>query len=130
MADLLLDIVSYLTTNELVSGDGVDAFRDLMPEQPDNVVVVNEYTNVDTILNIGVATRNVQILVRDRSYSAAKNKSSSIHKLVKDKLDNIVDLTAERWAIMYPKQTPCKIQIDSNNRVIFGFNISVTTYYD
>lgn len=130
MSDLLLDIVSYLTTSSVVSGDGVDAFRDLMPEKPDNMVVVNEYTNDDSILNIGVGTRNVQLQVRDLTYSGAKTKCNAIHKLITDNIEHVVDLTSTRWAIMYPKQTPCKIQIDSANRVIFGFNMSVTTYYD
>ena len=37
---LLLDIITFLTTKNVVIGDGVDAFRDFIPEEPDTLIAV------------------------------------------------------------------------------------------
>ena len=50
MAALLLDIVTYFTSKQLIVGDGVDAFRDFKPETPDNIISVHEYA-INSLIN-------------------------------------------------------------------------------
>jgi len=129
MADLLLDIIDYLKAAGLVSGDGIDAFRDFAPEAPDSVVVLYEYAGV-----VGFATaavvRSVQVVARDGDAATAKQKVWAIFNVLDSPDDRILNLTATRWAVVEAKQTPFKIGVDESNRVLWGFNLGITTYRD
>lgn len=126
---LLLDIVTFLTTEELVVGDGVDAFRDFMPEAPDSLVVLIEYKGDAMHLYDPTAHRSVQVSARDNDADAARNKALTIFKAFQEAQmeDGRVDLTTTRWGQVYLRQPPFLLKRDENNRTIYAFNVGITT---
>ena len=129
MANLMLDVVTYLTSNAVVTGDGVDAFRDFAPESPDDAVIVYEYASGTPIVHDTAAQRSLQIVARSLSADTARAKALEIYSLFQPNGDK-VSLTYDRWALCAPKQTPFKVKIDEQRRLYYGFNMSVVTYND
>lgn len=123
---LLLDIVTFLTENGIVQGDGVDAFRDFTPEAPDSLVALHEYKGDPAVAYDPNVHRSVQITARDKDADVARQKTLKIYKLLTS--DNlIVQFTPDRWGQVYLRQPPYKIGQDNNDRVTYGFNIGITT---
>jgi len=123
---LLLDIVTFLADNGVVQGDGVDAFRDFMPEAPDSLVALHEYKGDPAVAYDPNVHRSVQVTARDKDADVARQKALKIYKLLTS--DNlIVQFTPDRWGQVYLRQPPFKIGQDDNDRVTYGFNIGITT---
>lgn len=123
---LLLDIVTYLTAEGAIQGDGIDAFRDFIPESPDNIVALNEYAGSPIVPYEDAVHRSVQISVRNTSADVARTKALEIFRLLRS--DNlIVDFTPERWGQVYLRQPPFRSKTDSADRVTYSFNIGITT---
>lgn len=123
---LLLDIVTFLADNKIVQGDGVDAFRDFTPEAPDSLVALHEYKGDPAVFYDQNVNRSVQVTVRDKDADVARQKALNIYKLLTS--DNlIVQFTPDRWGQVHLRQPPFKIGQDNNDRVMYGFNIGVTT---
>lgn len=126
---LLLDMVLYLQSNGLVEGDGIDAFRDFLPEAPDNVVTLYEYAG-DPVVNYERAVnRSVQVLVRNINANNARSAALEIYKVLYSTTTR-VDFTPSRFAAVYIRQPPFKLRIDESNRTIYCFNLGVTTSID
>lgn len=126
---LLLDIVQFLKDNNLVLGDGIDTFRDFQPEEPDRVVVLHEYSGSSAVQYDDLVNRSVQITTRSSSASEARAWALNIFKALK-KDDSVVQFTDDRWGQVYLRQTPFKLAVDTHNRVVYVFNIGVTTTID
>ena len=123
---LLLDIVTFLTDNKIVQGDGVDAFRDFTPEAPDSLVALHEYKGDPAVSYDPNVNRSVQVTVRDKDADVARQRALYIYKLfISDNL--VVNFTPDRWGQVYLRQPPFKIGQDNNDRVTYGFNIGITT---
>lgn len=123
---LLLDIITFLTDNGVVQGDGVDAFRDFTPEAPDSLVALHEYKGDPAVAYDPNVHRSVQVTARDKDADVARQKALKIYKLLTS--DNlIVQFTPDRWGQVYLRQPPFKIGQDDNDRVTYGFNIGITT---
>lgn len=129
MAALLLDIVSFLVSKSLVTSDGVDAFRDFTPEQPDDLVVLHEYAGDPASLYDTAVHRSVQILARSKRADSARLKSLSIFKSIQEAQDGAgrIQLTDERCGQVYLRQSPFRLKTDENNRAYYAFNIGITT---
>lgn len=126
MASLLEDIVSFLTEALLVDGDGIDTFRDFVPEGPDSIVVLYEYSG-DPVDPLDVIVhRSVQITTRSKDPYLARTKALAIHDALNVET-RIVDFTPTRWGQVYLRQSPFKIGKDENDRTIYGFNVGITT---
>lgn len=125
MSDLLLDLKEYIMANTAAT----DVFIDFEPEAPDSIVVLNEYRGGIPPLNDVAIARSVQILARGETPEEARTMCKNIFKAL-DKADRYVELTAARWSLVYPRQFPFKIKIDNNNRVYYGFNVSITSTKD
>ena len=123
---LLLDIITYLTDNDAVKGDGIDAFRDFSPEEPDNIVVVTEYSGSPQVPFEPLVHRSVQVSVRNISADMARRKALEIYKLLQSETKRI-DFTPERWGQVSLRQTPFRMNTDTQDRVTYCFNIGVTT---
>lgn len=123
---LLLDIVLYLKSCGIVQDDGIDAFRDFSPEEPDNVVVLYEYKGDEVLPYEEKVHRSVQVTVRDVDADNARNKALLIFKSLQSDT-HIINFTNDRWGQVYLRQTPFKIKTDNNARTIYGFNIGITT---
>ena len=123
---LLLDIVTYLTTNNVVEGDGIDTFRDFMPEEPDNSVALIEYKGEPPVPYDPMVHRSVQVSVRDKSADVARCRALSLFKLFQSE-NRIINFTPERWGQVYLRQTPFRAETDDKDRVTYKFNIGIST---
>lgn len=126
---LLEDIVTFFTSKGLLAGDGVDAFRDFRPETPDNVVSLHEYNGDAPSIYTDVVHRSVQVVVRDKNANAARIKAQQLYKALLDSMSQAgrVDFTPTRWGQVHIRQTPYKLSQDNSDRVIYGFNLGITT---
>lgn len=126
---LLEDIVAYFTAKGLIEGDGVDAFRDFKPEMPDNIVSLHEYKGDPVSMYTDVVHRSVQVVVRNKSAVAAQDLAKRLCKaLLDDMADNKrIDFTPTRWGQVHIRQAPYKFSQDESDRVLYGFNLGITT---
>ena len=128
---LLEDIVAYLTVKELIEGDGVDTFRDFKPETPDNIVSLHEYKGDNVSPYTDVVHRSVQIVVRNKSATAAQALAKELCKAFISSEDNQrIDFTPTRWGQVHVRQTPYKFSQDESDRTHYGFNLGITTTID
>lgn len=125
---LLLDIVTYLTSNGVIDGDGVDTFRDFIPEMPDNVVAITEYSGSPPVPYDTTVHRSVQVSVRNKNADAARRKALELYEVLRPTSEDCrVDFTPERWGQVSIRQTPFRMKTDSSDRVTYGFNMGITT---
>ncbi len=130
MVDLLLDLINYIKDQGIISGDGIDAFRDKSPASPDECFYMLEYRGrPQGIGNFGI--RWVQFNYRAASYSVAKKKCTDIFKLfgIVDE-DQRIQINADRWLILHCIGSPFKSAVDEQGRTIFTFNARIFTYYE
>lgn len=126
MAALLLDIVEFLTTKGVVQGDGIDAFRDFRPEDPDRLVALYEYQGSPRLFYEPLVNRSVQVTVRDKDADVAQALCLQIYNMLYSE-DSVVHFTSSRWGQVYLRQPPFRLLQDSKDRVVYAFNIGVTT---
>ena len=125
---LLLAIINYLVANGILLGDGIDAFRDFMPEEPDSVAVLHEYRGDPLSQYTTNVHRSVQVKVRDTSAEAARDKALQILQLfISESESRRVDFSENAWGQVYIRQPPFKLQQDNSNRVTYCFNLGITT---
>jgi hypothetical protein len=129
MANLLEDIVSFYIAESLVTGYGVDAFADTMPESPDACVAVYEYLGLPPSPDADISTRSIQICVRNKSANQARKNAVDLYNSI-NPTEQRQDLTITRWALVAPKQVPFKLKVDTQGRTYYAFNLEVTTYAD
>jgi hypothetical protein len=136
MADLLLDLIEYLTHKGVVAGDAIDCFRDVMPDEPDKVISLYEYSGRGTTTGVGAVDRSVQIVVRSGRDDPdwARVKAWEIFNELDTPEDRVLDTreiyNGTRWAVLYARQTPFKVEVDQSGRVKYGFNMGVATHRD
>lgn len=123
-----MDIVTYLTSKGVIEGDGIDTFRDFVPETPDNLVAITEYTGSPPVPYDTVVHRSVQVSVRDKSADTARRKALEICKTFLSESENRrVDFTENRWGQVCVRQTPYRMKTDNSDRVTYAFNMGITT---
>jgi len=130
VSDLLKDIEEYLIAGELAVADGVDLFRDKIPDSPDTVIVLSEYIGSPGSVGIGATDRSVQVIVRANTYEDARRTSWGLYKFLINPQHELVHLTPTRWGIMHGRHTPIKFQEDKQARTLFVFNLGITTLGD
>ena len=125
---LLEDIVTYLTNEGVIQGDGIDTFRDFKPETPDNIVSLHEYQGDPVSPYTDVVHRSVQVVVRNKRATEAQKIALAIYKklLPVDETKKVV-FTDSRWGQVHLRQTPHKFSQDESDRVHYGFNFGITT---
>lgn len=126
---LLLDIITFLINKEVLAGDGIDAFRDFIPEEPDSLVALIEYRGDPAIPVDPAVHRSVQITTRDKDADLARQKALEIFKVFVDNQDETcrIDFTPNRFGQLYLRQPPFRYKTDENDRVYYCFNIGITT---
>lgn len=129
MNPLLLDIASYLVSCGLATGDGIDVFRDTMPDKPDCLISLYEYGGDSVVLYESAVNRSVQLTVRDTDADMARQRAWSIFDVLKSSTA-FVQFTPERWGQVHIRQTPFLLRVDENDRVVYGFNMGITTTID
>ena len=131
MSLLLEDILKELVAQELYTGLGIDAFWDKMPATPDRCITLYEYTGLPEVPYEDAVHRSVQVTCRNTSASLAKTDAERVHEFIVSSLDETgrIDYNS-RFTQTSLRQTPFKIDEDDNTRVIFGFNMGITTSRD
>ena len=125
---LLEALVSYGVANGILVGDGVDSFRDFMPDMPDNVVVFHEYQGSPVSQFIDSVHRSVQVKVRDKNPTSARAKALQLCNAFKSDTESLrVDFSVDLWGQVYIRQTPFKLSQDTSDRVTYCFNLGITT---
>lgn len=126
---LLQDIVTYFTSKGLILGDGIDAFRDFRPEAPDNIISLHEYQGDPVSIYTDVVHRSVQVVIRNKSAVAAQDLAKQLcEALMQDSaMNKRVDFTPTRWGQVHIRQAPYKFSQDEKDRVLYGFNLGITT---
>ena len=126
---LLLDIVLFLTAKNVVTGDGVDIFRDFTPEEPDSLVALHEYAGAPASLYDTAVHRSVQVSCRDKNADTARRKAVEVFKAFRDEQngDGKVTLTSVRCGQVYLRQPPFLLKRDENARTYYAFNVGITT---
>ena len=125
---LLEDIIKYLTSLHIVEGDGIDAYRDFMPDKPDNIMALYEYKGDPVLPHTDVVHRSVQVVVRNKSVKAAVQKAMQLcSAFIKSDEAQRINFTLYRWGQVHVRQTPIKIKQDDKGRVYYGFNLGITT---
>lgn len=131
MASLLEDIEQWIIENNLGQADGVDLFRDTIPDEPDSVVTLFEYDSRTAATKFNpVVVRYVQVIARDPQPTVSRQKAASLFKLFNQWEEGITDLPNDRWAIIKPLQSPFKVSEDNRRRSYYGFNVAITTNSD
>lgn len=129
MSDLLEDIITHLHNNDLCGALAEGAFIDKLPDTPDECLALFEYEGMgDVPWETDAAHRSIQLVCRATSASKAKANAWSIYDFIKQSLDEIgrVDFNG-RFTQTTIRQTPFKFDEDSKARVVYGFNLGVTT---
>lgn len=125
---LLEALVQYGVTKGVLEGDGVDTYRDFMPETPDDVVAFAEYAGKPVDPLIDAVHRSVQVKTRSRSAIAAREKAVRLFKIFSSTSeDRRVDFTKDLWGQVYVRQPPYKLSQDGSDRTIYCFNLGITT---
>jgi hypothetical protein len=124
MGYLLEKLSTYLAEE-----GGPDIFIDILPETPDKLICLREFTGFRVLQGEG-AIRNVQVLVRSSADnpSWARTKAWGLYNKLKND-EHIIDSREEEeegfWGMVVINQTPFKMGLDINNRACYGFNLTV-----
>lgn len=125
---LLQLLIAYGVTNNILVGDGVDSFRDFMPDSPNSCVVFHEYAGDPPSPYTSVVHRSVQVKVRAEAAEDARAKAVQLCSLFSTEAeDRRINFTASNWGQVYVRQTPFKLSQDECDRVIYCFNLGITT---
>ncbi|MNU34908.1 hypothetical protein D3C71_234950 [compost metagenome] len=126
MADLIEDFQTFFASKGIAATNQI--FRDASPDTDTFAVIIYEYEGAGALPQIAGATRNIQIVARDKSATAAKLKARELYHSLETE-DGILNLTDSRWSLIYIKQPPFKLKVEKE-LVYYCFNISVTTFTD
>ena len=125
---LLLNLVNYLVVSNICEGDGIDCFRDFMPESPSNVVVLHEYAGDYLNPFTNNVHRSVQVAVRNEDAEAARAKAVQVCSAFRtENEDHRINFSSESWGQVYIRQPPFKLSQDESDRVTYCFNLGITT---
>jgi hypothetical protein len=127
MSDLITDFESYFISLGHVVIGGIH--HDTILDIPDTIVAIYEYQGAPNTPQIASVDRSIQIVTRDKSATNAKLKARVLYDALKTD-DGILNLTTERWCMIYLRCTPYKMKVDTKDRVYYCFNLGVTTYED
>lgn len=125
---LLLALIQHCVQHNVLEGDGIDAFRDFVPEVPDAAVVFHEYSGDSITPLTENVHRSVQVKVRDTSAEAARARALHIMQVFRPQTESLrVDFSEDLWGQVYIRQVPFKLDQDKGNRVTYCFNLGITT---
>ena len=126
---LLNDLGEYLKEEEVIEDLGVDYFMDYNPPDKDYAVYAMEYEGPPTTDGVQAVDRYVQINVKSESYTTAIEKAWEIFNVLDTPEDRVHHFNG-RWASIWARGTPRKIDMDESRRTIVSFNVGFATHRD
>jgi hypothetical protein len=129
---LLEGLAGLLISKGIYARLGTDIFLDGKPDTPARACCLFEYAGSPVEPGADCLDRKVQILTRDSSYAAAKAKAWAIFSILAKPEDpeDILQLDADRWAVVSALAPPVKLEEDDKKRTVFVCNYIVTTQKD
>lgn len=125
---LLQALIEYCKVQGQLVDDGVDAFRDFLPEEPDDCVGLFEYLGDPVSPFIECRHRSVQVVCRAVDAESARAKAFSLQAIFEAETESLrIDFTDTLWGQVYVRQSPFKLDQDEQDRVLYGFNLGITT---
>lgn len=128
MVDLIGDIVNIIIEEQLAEAADVDIFKDFIPENPDDIVVVSEYSSLAVVPFANASVRSIQILCRAKSASKAREKCWKIFDSFLSKLP--MTTIGGRTCVLALRNAPFKIEVDKKNRHLYVFNMGITINFN
>lgn len=126
--ELIVDVINHIVAAGTAVGKDTDIFKDFTPATPDDVIGVFEYNGTGPAPFTDMSVRSVQITVRSKSANQARQKAWQIYKCLYS--ENGLATIGSRKCIVSMRNTPIKIDVDSQGRTIFAFNCGITTNFD
>lgn len=119
---LLNDIGTYLQAQG-VGSVGTDMFLSLMPDQPDNCVVLFEYAGSPPDLHWPGEYPGLQVRVRYKTYAAGRTKIGQIMQLLHGLHEK--DLSGTRYLLIKARGCPEVLKRDGSNRIEWFINFEI-----
>ena len=119
---MLKEIGTYLQSQG-IGTLGADLFLGLMPDQPDNCIVLFEYAGSPPDLHWNGEYPGLQVRVRNKSYAAARTKIEGIYELLHGLHNQI--LSGTRYLLIKARGSPEVLKRDNNNRVELFVNFEI-----
>lgn len=124
MVDLVSDVVNLIIGEELAEAVDVDIFKDFIPDAPNDIVVVSEYSGSDIHPFANASVRSIQILCRAKTPSKAREKCWKLFDMFTNKIP--MTQIGNHTCILALRNSPFKMEVDSKNRHLYVFNMGVT----
>lgn len=102
---------------------GADLFLGLMPDQPDNCIVLFEYAGSPPDLHWNGEYPGLQVRVRNKSYAAGRAKIGEVVKELHGLHEQVLNGT--RYLLIKARGSPEVLQRDANNRIEFFVNFEI-----
>ena len=125
---LLDDIGGYVEDNTAFAL-GTDLYLSLLPESPDNGIVILENTGVAPIFTQGsnnlpkMERPEIQVLVRNTSYSTGRANAETIYRLLTQVTNATIN--GNLYQRIEAIASPALMERDLNRRVLFTTNFNV-----
>lgn len=130
MDDLLEDFKSYFLNQGLVTDS--QCTLDYLPSTDKAkglAVAIYEYQGQNPMAQIDGSHRSIQIVTRAEKVRDARTKSVELYNSLVTE-DHRINLTSKRWGMLYLRQPPFRFKVDESGRVLYAFNLGITTYTD
>lgn len=119
----MLEAIGKYLEEEDVGTVGVDIFLGLIPDQPDDCVVLFEYAGSPPDLHWPGEYPGLQVRVRNTSYPAGRAKIGEIVDLLHGLHEQELDGT--RYLLIKARGSPEVLKRDSSNRIEFIVNFEI-----
>jgi hypothetical protein len=121
---LLDNVISYLITEHVANAKDSDIFKDYAPKSPDDCIIVYEYQGTPPAMFTKTSVRNVQIVGRSKKNVIAKQLAWNCYNVMSHDDMNIT--LGGKQGLIAVKNTPVKIGVDEQGRMLFAFNMAIT----
>lgn len=128
MGDLLDAIINFIIAAGKASVKDTDIFKEYASKDPNDVIILYEYAGSAPAPFTNMSVRSIQVVVRSKQSQTAKTKSWGLYNLF-HKSDSFIIIGA-RKCLIEMRNTPIKIGVDSTDRILWAFNMALTTNLD
>lgn len=126
---MLNDIINLIIASGLATKKDKDIFKDYVPKNADNCIIVYEYGGSGMAPFTDTSVRSIQIVVKSKESKFATEKINSIFKLFHSSESQFLTI-GERACIIQCRNTPIKIGVDEQGKKMYAFNLGITATID
>lgn len=119
-------LLEQLEQHLIASGVTVPIMLDTLMEKPDDAVAIYEYQGINALPQFAVSLRSIQIVVRAKTVAKATLLIGSIYNMFLTD-DGIVTIGTMAPCPVNLRQRPFKLKTDEKGRLLYCFNMGITT---